>query len=263
MQELPIYQVDAFAEAVFGGNPAAVCPLPAWLPDATLQAIAAENNLAETAFFVRDGADYALRWFTPASEVDLCGHATLASAHVLFEHLQPGRRSVTFSTRKAGPLTVTAAGDLLTLDFPARPAERVAAPTGFDAALGRAPAEVWAARDLIAVYATADEVAALRPDMRAIAALECWAVVATAPGEDGTDFVSRFFAPGHGVDEDPVTGSSHCTLIPFWSGRLDKRHLVARQLSRRGGTLVCEDRGPRVSIGGRAVLYLEGRIFVP
>lgn len=259
---LPIYQVDAFAEKLFGGNPAAICPLTEWLPDATMQAIAAENNLAETAFFVREGADYALRWFTPAVEVDLCGHATLASAHVVFSFLEPGRERVNFRTLKAGTLTVARRGDMLMMDFPARPATAVDPPPGLLAALGGSPREVLKARDHMVVYGSAAEVAALKPDFAALGRLDCWAAIATAPGEDGTDFVSRFFAPRQGIDEDPATGSSHCTLVPYWAARLGKRELKARQLSRRVGTLTCALNGDRVAIGGRTVLYLEGKITV-
>ena len=259
---LPIYQVDAFAEKLFGGNPAAICPLTEWLPDATMQAIAAENNLAETAFFVREGADYALRWFTPAVEVDLCGHATLASAHVVFSFLEPGRERVNFRTLKAGTLTVARHGDMLMMDFPARPATAVEPPPGLLAALGGSPREVLKARDHMVVYGSAAEVAALKPDFAALGRLDCWAAIATAPGEDGTDFVSRFFAPRQGIDEDPATGSSHCTLVPYWAARLGKRELKARQLSRRVGTLTCALNGDRVAIGGRTVLYLEGKITV-
>jgi predicted PhzF superfamily epimerase YddE/YHI9 len=268
---LPIYQVDAFAEKLFGGNPAAICPLAEWLPDATMQAIAAENNLAETAFFVREngatgaggGLDYALRWFTPAVEVDLCGHATLASAHVVFNVLQPGRRRVSFRTLKAGTLTVDQRGDALMMDFPARPAVAVEPPAGLLAALGGKPREVLKARDHMVVYASAAEVAALTPDFAALGKItECWSAMATAPGENGVDFVSRFFAPRQGIDEDPATGSSHCTLVPYWAKRLGKTELQARQLSRRVGTLTCALNGDRVSIGGRAVLYLEGQIEI-
>jgi PhzF family phenazine biosynthesis protein len=263
---LPLYQVDAFTDSVFGGNPAGVCPLPAWLPDATMQAIAAENNLAETAFFARDGADggadYALRWFTPTVEVDLCGHATLASGHVVFRFLEPRRQSVSFRTLKAGTLTVSRRGDLLVMDFPARPATPIAPPADLIAALGGKPCGVLRARDHLVVYDTAADVAALKPDFVALGKLDCWAAIATAPGENGVDFVSRFFAPKQGVPEDPVTGSSHCTLVPYWAKRLGKAKLEARQISRRGGALACTLAGDRVSIGGRAVLYLEGQIEV-
>jgi predicted PhzF superfamily epimerase YddE/YHI9 len=259
---LPIYQVDAFTNGLFGGNPAAVCPLEAWLPDATMQAIAAENNLSETAFFVPDGGDYALRWFTPTVEVDLCGHATLASAHVVFRFLEPERESVNFHTLKAGTLAVIRRADMLVMDFPSRPASPAPAPPGLLAALGGAPREVLRARDYLVVYDSAAEIAALDPDLAALAKVDCWAAIVTAPGEDGIDFVSRFFAPKQGVPEDPVTGSAHCTLVPYWAKRLGKVELEARQLSRRGGALRCALNGNRVSIGGRAVVYLEGQISV-
>jgi len=257
---LPIYQVDAFTDRLFGGNPAAVCPLETWLSDATMQAIAAENNLSETAFFVRDGGDYALRWFTPTIEVDLCGHATLASAYVVTRFLEPQRQSVSFQTRKAGTLVVTRRADLLVMDFPARPATPCAAPPDLLAALGGTPREVLRARDYLVVYDGADEIAALRPDIAALAKVDCWAAIVTAPGEDGIDFASRFFAPAQGVPEDPVTGSSHCTLTPYWAKRLGKATLEARQLSQRGGALHCTLNGDRVGIAGRAALYLEGQI---
>jgi len=258
--QLPIYQVDAFASAVFKGNPAAVCPLDAWLPDATMQAIAAENNLAETAFFVPEGEDYGLRWFTPAIEVDLCGHATLASAHVIFDRLKPGRDVVSFSTR-SGVLTVTRAGDRLALDFPAQPPAPCTPPDDLGAALGGAPLEILGSVDYMAVFGSAAEVRALAPDFRRLARLDRRGVIATAPGSD-CDFVSRFFAPRAGIDEDPVTGSAHCALIPYWARRLGKDRLFARQISARGGELDCALRGDRVTIAGRAVLYLEGTIRV-
>jgi predicted PhzF superfamily epimerase YddE/YHI9 len=259
---LPIYQVDAFTDSLFGGNPAAVCPLEAWLPEAAMQAIAAENNLSETAFFVRDGGDYALRWFTPTVEVDLCGHATLAAGHVVFHYLEPQRETVSFHTLKAGTLIVTRRADMLVMDFPARPASPAPPPPGLFAALGGAPREVLRARDHLIVYDTAAEIAALNPDLAALAKVDCWAAIVTAPGESGVDFVSRFFAPAQGVPEDPVTGSAHCTLVPYWAKRLGKMQLEARQLSRRGGALYCALQGDRVNIGGRAVVYLDGQIEV-
>jgi PhzF family phenazine biosynthesis protein len=259
---LPLYQIDAFADGPFTGNPAAVCPLEDWLSDDVMQAIAAENNLSETAFFVPEGDGFRLRWFTPTTEVDLCGHATLASAFVVFRWLSPDRNEVTFQTQQAGPLTVARDGDLLALDFPARPPSPCAMPDGLAAALGRVPAAVLAARDYLAVYGSADEIQALTPDLAAIARLDRFAVIATAPGANGIDFVSRFFAPARGVPEDPVTGSAHCTLIPYWADRLGKTRLDARQLSHRGGALSCVCHGDRVTIAGRAVLYLEGRIEI-
>lgn len=259
--KLPIYQVDAFTDRLFGGNPAAICPLETWLPDATMQAIAAENNLAETAFFVREGDAFLLRWFTPEEEVDLCGHATLASAYLLFNVLEPGRTSVAFRTLKAGVLDVTLKDSLLVMDFPSRPGKPIPTPPQLSAALGKAPVEVLKSRDYMAVYATAADVAALKPDMYATAALDAWVIV-TAPGENGVDFVSRFFAPSGGIPEDPVTGSAHCTLTPYWAQRLGKTKLEARQISKRGGALTCTLDGDRVKLAGQAVLYLEGTITV-
>jgi predicted PhzF superfamily epimerase YddE/YHI9 len=258
--KIPIYQVDAFTSRVFHGNPAAVCPLPSWLPDATLQSIALENNLSETAFFVGEGGSREIRWMTPAQEVDLCGHATLASAFVIFERLEPGLEQVMFSSR-SGPLAVARKGELLVLDFPARAPRRRELPAGLAEALGRPPVEVWEARDLMAVYASEDEVRGLRPDMEKLGAVDSFAVIATAPGREA-DFVSRFFGPRVGVPEDPVTGSAHCTLVPYWAERLGRSALRAQQVSARGGELSCELRGDRVSIAGRAVLYLEGTIEV-
>jgi len=260
---LPIYQVDAFTDAVFGGNPAAVVPLDSWLPDERLQAIAAENNLAETAFLVPAGGDYAIRWFTPTVEVDLCGHATLAAAHVITTATEPGRERIDFRTRQAGRLTVERQGDLLVLDFPSRPATRADVHPDLFAALGGGqPDEVLAARDVLVVYRDADVVRSLTPDLLRLGTVDDRPVCVTAPGADGVDFVSRFFAPTMGIPEDPVTGSAHCTLIPYWAARLGRTKLTARQVSARGGALTCELRGDRVKIGGKAVLYLEGTIRV-
>jgi PhzF family phenazine biosynthesis protein len=260
---LPIYQVDAFTDRLFGGNPAAVVPLEGWLPDDTLLSIAAENNLAETAFFVRDGDGWAIRWFTPVVEVDLCGHATLATAFVIATILEPGRKDILFNTRRAGPLTVTCEGERYTLDFPSRPPQPVVTPhPDLIAGLGIEPVAVLAERDYLVVYEDAATVAALRPDLTKLAGVDRFAVCVTAPGEGGVDFVSRFFAPAEGIPEDPVTGSAHCTLIPYWAERLGKTQLSARQISKRGGTLACELAGDRVKIGGQAVLYLEGGIHI-
>lgn len=256
--KLPIYQIDAFAGAVFGGNPAAVVPLESWLPDATMQAIAAENNLSETAFFVPRGQEYELRWFTPVAEIDLAGHPTLATAWLVLNRLAPRRSSVVFHTKIGDRLEVVRDEDRLAMDFPSRPpAPRQLGDVA--AALGAAPAEVLAARDGFAVFRSEAEVRALRPDMARVAALDVMGMIATAPGSD-CDFVSRFFAPKHNIPEDPVTGSAHCTLIPYWAKRLGRSKLFARQVSARGGELFCEDRGARVTIGGRAALYLEGTI---
>lgn len=262
MIHIPIYQVDAFTDQLFGGNPAAVCPLPDWLPDTVMQSIAAENNLAETAFFVREGEDYALRWFTPTVEVDLCGHATLASAHVIFSLLEPARKKVAFRTLKSGILTINREGDRLAMDFPTWPSLPIDSAPGVAIALGKPPKEVREARFYLAVYDHATDVAALAPDFAALAKLDRLAVIATAPGENGVDFVSRFFAPALGIPEDPVTGAAHCALVPYWAKRLGKSALEARQISRRGGKLTCTLAGDRVIIAGRAVLYLEGKITV-
>ena len=266
--KLPLYQIDAFASAVFKGNPAAICPLERWLPDQTMQWIASENNLAETAFFVPrtpagDGAtapEYDLRWFTPEAEIDLCGHATLASGHLVFTTLVPGATRAVFHS-KSGPLTVDKDGDRLVLDFPSRPPTRIEPPAGLTEALGEAPREVWSSRDLMAVFDTEHTVRGIIPKFDRILALDVFGIIITAPGKD-VDFVSRFFAPKMGIPEDPVTGSAHCTLTPYWAKRLGRTKLRARQVSVRGGDLVCEMRGDRVTIAGQAVRYLEGVIEV-
>jgi PhzF family phenazine biosynthesis protein len=264
---IPIYQVDAFTDRLFGGNPAAVCPLESWLEADVMQAIAAENNLSETAFFVpqesKDGKDYAIRWFTPVDEIDLAGHPTLATAHVIFDTLAPERDAVTFTTRLGDTLTVTRAksngGGRLTMDFPARPPEPSDTLGDVAAALRAEPQAVLASRDGFAVFETEADIAALAPDMATVAALDCMGLIATAPGDD-CDFVSRFFAPKMGVPEDPVTGSAHCTLIPYWGQRLGKTEMLARQISRRGGIIHCGYDGARVRIGGSAVTYMVGTI---
>jgi PhzF family phenazine biosynthesis protein len=260
--KLPLYQVDAFASRLFSGNPAAVVPLERWLDDRTLQSIAAENNLSETAFLVGGKGSYHIRWMTPEDEVDLCGHATLASAWVVFNEIERGRTEVDFRSQ-SGPLRVTADGGRLALDFPSRPPEPADdSLAGLAEALGARPRAALASRDFLAVYGHEDEVRALEPDMAKVAVLDRMAVIATAPGRD-CDFVSRFFVPSLGIPEDPVTGSAHCTLVPYWSKRLGKTSLFARQVSARGGELWCEDRGERVTIAGRCVKYLEGAIELP
>jgi PhzF family phenazine biosynthesis protein len=259
MVRIPIYQVDAFTSRLFGGNPAAVCPLDRWLPEATLQAIGMENNLSETAFLVRSGDRYHIRWFTPRVEVELCGHATLGAAHVVLEILEPGRASVTFDSR-SGPLTVRRDGVRLAMDFPSRPPAPCEPPPGLIEALGGEPLEVLEGQYPLVVYGSEREVRELAPDFGRLARAAGSAIV-TAPGDEA-DFVSRFFAPGYGIDEDPVTGSSHCTLIPFWAARQCKPWFEARQLSARGGELHCEDHGDRVTIAGQSVLYLTGTIEV-
>lgn len=259
--KLPYYEVSAFTTNPFGGNPAGVCPLERWLPDSVLQGIAANNNLAETAFTVPRGNDFELRWFTPTVEMDLCGHATLAAASVLFNERGLSGSEVKFHSR-SGVLAVSRSGDLLTLDFPSRPPTPCAAPETLIRGLGAKPREVLKARDYLVVFASEAEVLALKPDFALLKTLDCLGIIVTAAGSD-CDFVSRFFAPSAGVDEDPVTGSAHCTLIPYWAARLGKAKLHARQLSARRGELFCEHEADRVRIGGRAVLYLRGEVHIP
>ena len=258
---LPIYQIDAFASRVFAGNPAAVCPLEEWLPDATMQSIAVENNLAETAYFCGENGGYRIRWFTPAVEVDLCGHATLASGFLLLTRLAPELDAVEFASL-SGPLRVTRKGKAFALDFPARPPKSEDIPNALaDALSARPSAFLKAGARCYAVYRNAEEVRGLAPDMAALATLAPDGIAVTAP--DSTyDFVSRFFAPSHGVPEDPVTGSTHTTLIPYWAERLGKTSMRAAQLSARGGELQCRLNGDRVEIAGEAVLYMEGRIYL-
>ncbi len=259
--DVPIYQVDAFSSRLFAGNPAAICPLENWLPAAIMQAIAAENNLAETAFYIVKDGQYHLRWFTPGVEVDLCGHATLATAHVIMEmRREISQPRVSFLT-KSGELIVPREGELYALDFPARPPVETPYDSKLFEALGAAPKLVLGARDYLCVFETEAEVRAVKPNMEKLAAIDRFASIITAPGTD-CDFVSRFFAPAKGVPEDPVTGSAHCTLIPYWSARLGKTKLFARQVSARGGELWCEHRGERVTIAGKAAAYLEGTIHI-
>jgi len=261
MPRLPLYHVDAFAAELYSGNPAAVCPLSEWLPDSVLQAIARENNLSETAFFLTGGPKYPLRWFTPGGEVDLCGHATLATAFVLYRYLEaPGNR-LEFHTR-SGAVWVQRDGERLTLDFPSRPPVPCPAPGALVEGLGGNPEAVLRSRDYFVLYRTEAEVRALRPDFGRLSGLDCLGTIVTAPGDE-CDFVSRFFAPDQGIPEDPVTGSAHCTLVPYWAERLGKEVLHARQVSQRGGELFCRLRGDRVEIGGSAVCYLEGEILLP
>ncbi len=258
--KLPLWQVDAFASKVFVGNPAAVVPLTEWLPDATLLGIAAENNLAETAYLVPHGDDYDIRWFTPGVEVPLCGHATLASGWVVLNRLEPGREAVTFHS-KSGPLTVRRDGARLVMDLPSIPHGPAAPNPGLVAALGAKPVALYEGFQWLAVYDSAGQVCALAPDLGALGKLPLHGVIVTARGE-GCDFVSRFFAPSAGVPEDPVTGSAHCRLVPYWAGKLGKTRLHARQVSARGGELWCELKGDRVHMAGHAAPYLEGTIEV-
>jgi PhzF family phenazine biosynthesis protein len=258
--KLPLYQIDAFTSRMFGGNPAAVVLLDSWLPEAVLKNIAAENNLAETAFVLLHGKALPLRWFTPAVEVDLCGHATLAAAHVLFRYAFPDAKSLSFSTR-SGELTVTRDGDLLSMDFPSRPGKRVEVIEAVVSALGIRPQELYEARDLLAILESESQIRDFQPDFARLASLDTFAITISAPGE-AADYVYRFFAPRQGIPEDPVTGSANCTLVPYWAARLGRLELVAKQLSARGGDLRCALRGDRVVIAGQAVEYLRGEITI-
>lgn len=258
--ELPIYQVDAFADHPFGGNPAAVVPLGQWPGDDLLLAIAEENNLSETAFFVAEGDRYRLRWFTPSSEVDLCGHATLAAAHVLFEHLGHAAGEIAFDSR-SGELCVARCEHGLEMDFPAGINREIGIPSGMAEALGEKPRQALDGADCMLVFASESDLRALSPDFRALAGMPGRGVIVTAPGEEA-DFVSRCFYPKLGVDEDPVTGSAHCQMAPYWAERLGRDELVARQVSARGGTVRCRVAGERVKLAGRAADYLQGRILV-
>jgi len=258
-----LFHVDAFADQPFAGNPAAVCPLDGWLDDDRLRQVAAENNLSETAFFVARDGYHELRWFTPRCEVKLCGHATLASGFVVLNILEPGRNSVRFETRHSGALTVSRDGDLLSMDFPAIPPWKCATPpAALIEGLGKAPVAVVQIEDnYFAVYESQEEVRRILPDFHLLETLHPAGVAITAPGED-CDFVSRYFAPSYGVPEDPVTGSTHCSLAPYWAQRLGKTRLHARQISERGGELWCEMRGERIVLKGNAVLTLRGQLLV-
>jgi len=256
--KITIYQVDAFTVSVFGGNPAAVCPLNNWPEDQILQNIAAENNLSETAFFVKED-NYHIRWFTPEIEVNLCGHATLASAHVIFNHLGYDKDVIQFES-KSGILKVFKNEDLLTLDFPTADLSSAIIKGDFSEALGKLPIGLFQAdQKLLAVYENEQTIKEINPDFNKLSKLDYMGVIVTAPG-DSSDFVSRFFAPKVGINEDPVTGSAHTLLIPFWSERLNKKELHAFQLSKRKGELFCENKGDRVWISGYGVTYLTGEI---
>jgi len=260
--KIPIYQVDAFTSEVFSGNPAAVCILDSWIDDNLLQSIAAENNLSETAFLVYNNDGFDIRWFTPRTEVALCGHATLASAFVLFTCRDWSEKEIRFHTRKSGQLVVGKRSGLLEMDFPSRPAHIITAPPGLKEALGVTPITVLgSAEDLIFVLDNEKAVQELQPDISALERLECRGIIVTSRGTR-SDFVSRFFAPGVGIPEDPVTGSAHCVLVPYWSSELHKKNLHAFQISKRGGELFCVNAGDRVKISGKAVLYLEGAITI-
>ena len=260
--QISLYQADAFTNALFGGNPAAVCPLDRWLSDELLQAIAAENNLSETAFIVPKGKDYHIRWFTPTTEVDLCGHATLASAHILYTHLGETAATLHFESR-SGQLSVSLDGELYIMDFPVDMLEPTLAPTVLKKALAIEPEDVFVGRDdYLIVVDSQKTVEALEPDFRMLKQVKSRGVIVTAPGEK-VDFVSRCFFPNAGIDEDPVTGSAHTSMTPYWAERLSKQSLSASQLSKRGGHLHCTMLGDRVAIAGQAVTFMEGKIFIP
>lgn len=259
--KIPICHIDAFANAVFKGNPAAVCPLDKWLADQMLQAIAMENNLSETAFIVRrNDNEYDIRWFSPKAEVDLCGHATLAAGYTVLNVIGQTAETVTFHS-KSGALVVRRKDDLLTMDFPAQPPVACDAPIELIKGLGKTPKAVLRSEDFLAVFESEDEVLSLHPDMNKLCELDLRGVCVTAKGNKA-DFVSRFFVPKLGIDEDPVTGSMHCMLVPYWKNKLGRKSFHALQLSKRGGELFCEDDGQRIIIAGKAVMYMQGTITV-
>lgn len=258
--ELDLYQVDAFSQSSFGGNPAAVCPLTEWLPDEVMQNIAAENNLAETAFFVKTSSDYEIRWFTPTTEVDLCGHATLASAYVLFEQLNFSEAEITFHS-KSGPLSVKRVADKLQLNFPNQKPVPCDTPAGLIEAFGKAPVQTLKSQDYIAVFDDEAFVKNVEPNLAVLKKLDLRGVLITSKSTD-YDFVNRFFAPNYGIDEDPVTGSAFTKLIPYWAEQLGKTVLSAKQVSKRGGEVFCELQNDRVLISGHCCLYLVGKIFI-
>ena len=258
----PIFQVDAFTSRRFHGNPAAVMPMKSYPDDATMQAIAAENNLAETAFPIPEGLDYRIRWFTPVTEVPLCGHATLASAAVVLERLEPERNEVVFHS-ESGPLTVRRAGHGYAMDFPARPSEKVVTTPALIEALGIEPVQIYAESfNYMAVLEDASQVRGLRPDFAAIAELDRSGMIVTAAGDGEYDFISRYFAPAKGIPEDPVTGSAHCMLTPYWAARLGKLELRAYQASQRGGEVICRLMGDRVELEGNCVFFMQGEAVI-
>ncbi len=263
MKKIRFYQVDAFTSRLFGGNPAAVCLLDKWLDNHLMQSVAAENNLSETAFVVATAQGFDIRWFTPTVEVDLCGHATLASAYVVFNYCNYQADEITFNSPRSGILKVRKDGDMLFLDFPADAFTRCDILPEIRAGVGLIPLEVYKGKtDYMAVFRTEAEVRHMRPDYKVIGKIEARGLIVTAPGQD-VDFVSRFFGPQSGVDEDPVTGSAHTTLVPYWSARLGKQELSALQISARAGTLQCGYQPPRVIIGGKAQLYATGELYLP
>ncbi|HEY4128775.1 MAG TPA: PhzF family phenazine biosynthesis protein [Gammaproteobacteria bacterium] len=254
----PIYQVDAFTTRRFAGNPAAVMLFQSFPADAVMQTLAMENNLAETAFLVKEGEDYRLRWFTPQVEVPLCGHGTLSSAAVVLERLEPKREQVVFHT-KSGALTVKRAGTGYVMDFPARPSEQCEAPQGLAGALGAALKEVWVnSFNYMAVLDSAKTLRGLKPDITAVARIDRPGIIVTAMGDESYDFVSRYFAPQKGIPEDPVTGAAHCMLTPYWAKRLGKTSFRAYQASPRGGEVLCRLVGDRIELEGSCIFYMEG-----
>jgi len=258
--KLSVYQIDAFAEKPFEGNSAAVIPLDDWLPDSLMQSIAEENNLAETAFFVQNDSGFNIRWFTPTKEVKLCGHATLASAFVLFNFLGYESNSITFNSL-SGPLSVTRSGDLLTLDFPTQKPEKCVAPAKLVEGLGLMPIECYMNEDYVAVFDNENEISHITPNHSHLEQLDLRGVIVTAPSSK-YDFVARFFAPKFGIPEDPVTGSAYTQLVPYWTERIGKSKLRAKQISPRGGKLICELKGDRVLISGSAVMYMKGEVEI-
>lgn len=259
--ELKRYQVDAFAEEIFKGNPAVVCPLETWLPDDMMQRIAMENNLSETAFYVKEAEGYRIRWFTPAVEVNLCGHATLATAFVLFNHEKYADDKIIFNSR-SGPLQVTRANGLITLNFPADIATEISVTPEFYAGLPEKPSKILKGKtDIMLVYDNESQIKNCKPDFNALKSIKARGIMITAKGES-VDFVSRFFGPQSGIDEDPVTGSAHTTLVPYWAKVLNKTKLTAKQISAREGKLLCELQGDRVAMSGTAKLFSTGTIYL-
>ncbi|TAI47440.1 PhzF family phenazine biosynthesis protein [Flagellimonas allohymeniacidonis] len=258
-----LYQIDAFASEVFTGNPAAVCVMDSWLKDETMQKIAQENNLAETAFTVKEGSQYILRWFTPETEVDLCGHATLATAYVLFNYYQVHENTIRFFSPRSGELLVEQGDDgSMSMNFPADDLKKIENVAAINEAIGKVPLETFKGKtDYMVVYSSQEEIANIAPNFFLLDQLDCRGVIVTAPGEK-VDFVSRFFAPQCGVPEDPVTGSAHTTMTPYWAKKLGKKELTAKQISKRGGNLLCEYLENRVKISGRAIPYLIGEIEI-
>ncbi|NRY64060.1 PhzF family phenazine biosynthesis protein [Clostridium beijerinckii] len=257
---IPIYQIDAFTNELFRGNPAAVCPLEQWIDDTIMQKIARENNLSETAFFIKKGDLYELRWFTPEFEIDLCGHATLAAAYVIFEYLEKDLNDISFNT-KSGVLKVVKKNTLLSMIFPSREGKKCDVTKEFVEALGKKPFELYKSRDYMAVFEKEEDIRNIKPNMQKLKEINAFGIIVTAKGSD-VDFVSRYFIPNSAISEDPVTGSAHCTLIPYWRKILNKDKFVARQLSNRSGILYCRDLNDKVEISGEAVLYLKGYINV-